>query len=118
MEEERREKTRVYFHTQVVLTSGDSEIVAETNSKDISLKGMFVYTQKMMPIDTSCHIEIILRGSSSRLSLRMEGKVIRHDDSGLGITFDSIDIDSYFHLKNLVMYNAEDPDIIEEEVEA
>ena len=46
MNEERRKKTRVHFKTQVTLKTDKSEIVAEANSKDISIKGMFVNTGK------------------------------------------------------------------------
>ena len=116
MNEERRGKTRVHFKTQVTLKADESKIVSEANSKDISIKGMFVNTEKKMPVGTPCDIEILLTGTSTRLALSIKGIVIRQDASGLGISFDSMDIDSHFHLKNIIMYNASDPEDIEEEV--
>ena len=116
MKDERRRKTRVHFKTQVTLKADESEIVSEANSKDISIKGMFVNTEKKMPIGTPCDIEILLTGTSTRLALNIKGKVTRQDATGLGISFDSMDLDSHFHLKNIIMYNASDPEDIEEEI--
>ena len=112
---ERRRKTRVHFETQVILKSGTSEISSTVNSRDISLKGMFVRTDKKLPIGASCDIQILLTGATNHLFLNLKGRVVRHNDSGLGLHFDSIDVDSYMHLKNLLMYNALDPDTIEKE---
>ena len=116
MSEERREKTRVHFKTQVTLKADESKIVSEANSKDISIRGMFVNTEKKMPVGTPCDIEILLTGTSTKLALNIKGIVTRQDATGLGISFDSMDLDSHFHLKNIIMYNASDPEEIEDEV--
>jgi hypothetical protein len=116
MGDDKRKRTRVHFETQVVLKTDVSEITAGANSSDISMKGMFVSTDEKVPVGTSCDIEIVLSGTTSRLALNIEGVVARLDKGGLGITFNSMDVDSYFHLKNIVMYNAQDPDAVEEEM--
>ena len=116
MNEERRKKTRVHFRTQVIIKTEKSEIVAEANSEDISIKGVYVNTEKKIPVGTPCDIEILLTGTSTRLALTINGVITREDSSGLGITFDSMDLDSYIHLKNIIMYNASNPDDIEKEM--
>lgn len=116
MGDEKRKRTRVHFETQVVLKTDVSEITAGANSSDISMKGMFVSTDEKIPVGTPCDIEIVLSGTTSRLALNIEGAVARQDKDGLGITFNSMDVDSYLHLKNIVMYNAQDPDAVEEEM--
>jgi len=118
MVDDKRKRTRVHFETQVVLKTDVSEIKADANSSDISIKGMFITTDEKIPAGTPCDIEIVLSGTTSRLALNIEGVVARQDldKDGLGITFNSMDVDSYFHLKNIVMYNAEDPDAVEEEM--
>jgi len=113
---ERRKKGRVHFETEVVLRRGAYEMVTSAETKDISIKGVFITTDKKIPVGTPCDIEIILTGTSSKLSLRMKGSIVRQDKSGLGIIFDVIDFDSYFHLKNLLMYNASDPVALEKEM--
>lgn len=116
MEEERRTRTRVHFTTQVIVKTDESEIVAEANSEDISIKGLFVNTEERIPVGTPCDIEILLTGTSTRLALTIKGIITRQDASGLGIAFDSMDLDSYVHLKNIVLYNASDPEDIEKEM--
>lgn len=116
MEEERRTRTRVHFTTQVIVKTDESEIVAEANSEDISIKGLFVNTEERIPVGTPCDIEILLTGTSTRLALTIKGIITRQDASGLGIAFDSMDLDSYVHLKNIVLYNASEPEDIEKEM--
>jgi hypothetical protein len=67
-------------------------------------------------VGTPCDIEILLTGTSTRLALTIKGIITRQDASGLGIAFDSMDLDSYVHLKNIVFYNASDPEDIEKEM--
>ena len=116
MEDDKRRRTRVHFKTQVVLKTGSSEIKADAKPSDISLKSMFITTDEKIPVGTPCDIEIVLSGTTSKLALNIKAVIARQDKDGLGITFESMDVDSYFHLKNVVMYNASDPDVIEEEM--
>lgn len=116
MTDEKRQKTRVPFHAQVVIRAGGEEIISDADSQDISLRGMFVRSQRSLSVNTACQVEILLTGSSSRLSIRVEGRVAREDKGGMGIVFDSLDLDSYYHLKNLLLYNAQDPDALEKEI--
>lgn len=116
MGDNKRKRTRVHFETQVVLKTDVSEIKAGANSSDISTKGIFISTGEKIPTGTSCDIEIVLSGTTSRLALNIKGVVARQDKDGLGIMFNSMDVDSYLHLKNIVMYNAKDPEAIEEEM--
>lgn len=113
---EERKRTRAHFEARVILKAGASEIIADANSKDISMQGMFINTSKKIPIGEICHIEVLLSGTSSKLSVNMKGEIIRQDKNGLGIKFQAIDVDSFVHLKNIIMYNASDPDVIEKEM--
>jgi hypothetical protein len=89
---------------------------AETDSRDISFKGLFVSTERKIPRDTPCEIEILLSGSSNRPSIKARGTIARQEKSGLGIRFDSIEADSYVHLHHLLLYNSTDPDAMEQEI--
>jgi hypothetical protein len=107
---ERRRKMRVGFHTQIVLVAGGAKIRSEGRSRDLSLSGIFVNTGEKISVDTPCKVEVALSGTAEPLVLQMDGRIIRNDPSGIAITFDSMDLDSYTHLKNIVRYNADDPD--------
>ncbi|MBW1742145.1 MAG: PilZ domain-containing protein [Deltaproteobacteria bacterium] len=116
MGEERRQKTRVHFETHVIIKTEESEIRAEADSEDISMKGVFVRTPEKIPEGTPCDLEILLTGSSTRLALTIKGIVTRQEEAGLAIGFDSTDLDSYIHLKNIILYNASNHEEIENEM--
>jgi hypothetical protein len=107
---DRRKKLRVDFKTNIILKTDQSEIHIEGSSKDLSLKGIFVHTREEAVLGTKCQIEVNLTGMTEPLSLCMQGKIIRKDLNGIAVEFDSMDLDSYTHLKNLVRYNTADPD--------
>jgi hypothetical protein len=109
---ERRGKIRVGFHTQIMLEAGGEKIRAEGSSRDLSLSGIFVDTDEKISLDTPCKVAVVLPGTAEPLVLQMDGRIVRHDASGIGITFDSMDLDSYTHLKNIVRYNAANHDDI------
>ncbi|MBU2548809.1 MAG: PilZ domain-containing protein [Proteobacteria bacterium] len=115
MSEEQRIRTRVHFTTRVTLIFGDREL-SGLESRDISLKGLYVGTRTRLPLETPVDIILELSGSTSSLNLQMKGKVARVDDDGLGIDFVEIDLDSFYHLRNLVSFNAGDPSEIEAEI--
>jgi len=106
---ERRKRTRVNFNTTVQVKTPDKQVVS-SESRDISLKGIFVYTSDTFSLETPCRVKIELSGSSSGCSFQMEGKVTRQEDDGFAIEFLSMEIDSLYHLRNLVMWNAPDPE--------
>ncbi|RPJ82672.1 MAG: PilZ domain-containing protein [Deltaproteobacteria bacterium] len=110
---DRRKKLRVDFKTTIFLKTDLSEIHIEGNSKDLSLKGMFIHTREETAIGTKCRIEVNLTGMTEPLSLHMQGKIVRKDLNGIAVEFDSMDLDSYTHLKNLVRYNTADPDDVQ-----
>lgn len=114
MPDERRKKIRVHFNTPVVLKTDSSNIAAEVNSKDISIKGMYIHTKEKIPPGLLCTVEIVLTGASSRLALAIDGVITRQDESGLGVEFKFMSIDSYYHLKNIVAYNSSGLHDIEE----
>ena len=116
MHKEKRKRTRVVFDTQVILKTDNSEITVAGDTRDISMKGIFIKSDQKISEKTPCQIEIRLFGTSSHLSIKIKGIITRQGKDGLGVGFDSMDPDSYFHLKNIVLYNALDPDAVEKEM--
>ena len=58
---------------------------------------------------------IYMEGTTSRLKIKVKGRVLRSDESGTAIVFKSVDIDSFIHLKNIVAYNEGDEEKIMKE---
>ncbi len=108
---ERRRQHRVGFQTRITLVAGASQIQTEGHSRDLSLSGVYVNTDENLAVNTPCKINIALSGTVEPLELKMEGRVVRTDASGIGVAFESMDLDSYTHLKNIVRYNADTPEI-------
>jgi hypothetical protein len=110
--DERRKHSRVGFKTQiqVLLEADGRQIDLQGNSRDLSLKGLFVGTGAKFSIGTTCSITVWLTGGIEKIELLMKGTIARVSDHGLGIVFDSMDVDTYSHLKNIVQYNSTQTD--------
>ena len=110
-DENRRKHSRVGFATQIKIDLKTKDLVTlEGNSKDLSLKGIFVSTPKRFDRGTSCFVKIYLTGGIEKIELLVEGTIVRQTDTGIGIVFNSMDVDTYSHLKNIVHYNRVDSD--------
>ena len=107
---ERRRHKRVDFSTRirVLLDAENRQIDLLGDSKDLSLKGIYILTDERVDEGTKCSLKIFLTGGVEDIELKMESTVARLDANGLGITFDSMDVDSFTHLKNIVKYNSID----------
>ena len=101
--QERRTTQRVQLHAEVTIHLDDQPFAAGVDLRDISLEGLNVSIDKELPVGRICGLEIVIRGPSSDLSLRTRGRVLRQDESGAAIKFTELDIDTYLHLKNIVL---------------
>lgn len=104
---ERRKHLRVGFSTiiKVQLDAEDGRIELEGSSKDLSLKGLFLDTDQIFKKGTRCVVDIVLTGTVEEMKLPIEGSIVRSGADGTAIEFDSMDVDTYSHLKNIVSYN-------------
>jgi hypothetical protein len=66
-------------------------------SRDISCAGVFLLTERPLPIGTPLHLNLLLSqhelGSKSkdeRINISTSGKVVRTDDQGMAIAFDKL----------------------------
>ena len=110
-DENRRKHSRVGFATQIKIElKTKDQVTLEGNSKDLSLKGIFVSTPRRFARGTSCFVKIYLTGGIEKIELLVEGTIVRQTDTGIGIVFNAMDVDTYSHLKNIVHYNRVDSD--------
>ena len=107
---ERRGRNRVGFQTEISLKVGTSEIIGKGNIVDLSLNGVFISTNEDVLIGEKCKVNIVLTGTVDGISLNMSGRVIRRKETGVAVVFDSMDVDTFTHLKNIVRYNSDNPD--------
>jgi len=115
MDAEKRKNTRVPFHTTITVRFPD-QTFEHCETQDLSLKGVFVKgVTGSRSVGDQCELSLHLSGTSSNLSLHMRGEVMRVREDGVGLHFSEIDLDSFFHLKNIIYYNSGDPDVLEAE---
>jgi hypothetical protein len=109
----RRQHSRVTFQTAIDLGFAGRRL-EKCQTRDLSLKGVFVIGTDGQEGE-ECEVALHLTGVSSNLTLKMRGKVVRVETGGVALRFSEIDLDSFAHLKNIIYYNTEDPDVLEEE---
>jgi len=107
-DKERRQGKRIRFSSRIHITTKNDTIGARADSRDISLKGIFLLPEKMLPLNTFCSLKISLTGESSTMTFTVHGKVCRHDEQGMGIAFLDMEEDSFVHIKNLVLLHVAD----------
>ena len=88
-----------------MLDESGQDVQLAANSKDLSQRGVFVKTDKRPALDTMCRVNVYLAGGIHDLRLEIQGRIVRHTDAGFGVTFESMDVDTYTHLKTLILYN-------------
>lgn len=108
LDDDRRSGVRVNFNTEILVTVTPGGKSYQCSSRDISLRGIFLNTDDNLEPDTKCDIEVRLKGGGEDLRLFLTGHVVRKEEDGYAVYFDSVDLDSYTHLKNIVKYNSPD----------
>jgi Tfp pilus assembly protein PilZ len=113
-----REFTRVPIKVEATLRF-EGLTINKVVTQDLSMKGLFVLTEESLPVGSQCEISLSLPDQSDSLKLNLKGVVQRNADAGVGVKFTEIELESYSHLKNLVMLNAagSNVDSVEREIE-
>ena len=112
-ESEKREFTRVPITFLVHLLVGERHLEG-CHIQDLSMKGMLVVTEERFPLGTPC--EAVLTLVEGEVEIRTSGTVAALHPKGFGMEFSTIDgLESYIHLRNLVLFNSPDVEKVEEE---
>ena len=114
---EHRRSHRVPFDCLVEFTSADCRHVCELI--DISVQGALIAacSGATPQAGTPCKLKISL-DDSDEIQIIMKGIVAHKIENRVGIHCESIDVDSMIHLRKLVEYNLEDPELVNRDFEA
>lgn len=123
MTQNRRQHSRIAFHTPAQLTVGG--VAIEVRVVDLSLKGALVALPAGLTFATATHCSLQVNLDEDGDVIHVDGEV-RHveetpDAAGqrtAGIVCRSIDLDSITHLRRLVELNLGDPALLERELSA
>lgn len=84
---------------------------------NVSMGGCLVETRDHYVIPSKCSLVINIGDVTDNLRVEITGTFVRRENAYTGIQFTHIDPDSLFHLQNIIRYNADDPDKIEQEID-
>ena len=114
----RRGFIRVPFHTEVEITA-DSRTVRSQKDLDVSMSGLRLTVDSgddsAIAIGAACNARIILAASENRVAIEAAGTVVRSEPGSVAIEFTELDLDSYNHLRQLILNNTDEPEKAEEE---
>lgn len=100
---EKRNFDRIPFQTKAIVRSKETTVIGIV--ENLSLDGIFLKTPEKLNLNRIVKIELLFTGTSSQLSIILDGKIMRHENIGMAIQFKNVDMDAFFHLKNLISYN-------------
>jgi hypothetical protein len=113
----KRKNSRIPFRVVVTLDfPGQSHEECET--VNLSRKGVCVLGVTGHKVGENCLVSLQLIGSTDHLVLNMKGTVVRVEEGGVALHFYEMDLDSFTHLKKILYYNSEAPDVLDAEFSA
>jgi hypothetical protein len=110
---EKRNFDRIPFQTKAIVRSKDTTVIGIV--ENLSLDGIFLKTPEKLNLNRIVKIELLFTGTSSQLSILLDGKIMRHETIGMAIQFKNVDMDAFFHLENLISYNTNQVGKLEDE---
>lgn len=110
---EKRSFSRIPFKTKAIVRHQESTVIGIV--ENLSLAGIFLKTPEKLALKRLVKIELLFTGTSSQISIILDGKITRHENIGMGIEFRDIDLDAFFHLRNLITYNTDKIDEVKKE---
>lgn len=109
---ERRKSSRIPYKTSADLKFSKSNF-KDCETRDLSVSGTFVLGIKGQGKGEQCDVDLHLTGEASSLLLKMKGEVVRIEDDGVALQFLGVNLDCFYHLKNIVYVHFVNPDDIE-----
>lgn len=115
MSQEKRRFSRIVFNVKAKLQVGE-EVFSVERIANLSVGGCLVELTGTFNLEQECQFTIPL--SHMGPGIDIHGKIVRIGDGMVGIQFVGISPESLSHLQNVIRYNSEDPEQIEEEISA
>ncbi len=108
---EKRRRARVPVRLEVkVRVEGQDISVA---SRNISLKGLACSPHPLLKRYACCQLAISL---TDEIQVSIKGRVVRMEESEVGIDFLTMDPESFVHLKKIVEYHSRYPEVVAAEL--
>lgn len=115
MSEDKRRFSRIFFDMPAELIVAGTSYTIEQIA-NLSIGGCLLEINDDLTVGAECKFAIILNDASQGLRVEVNGEIVRNDTETVGIKFTRIDPDNLNHLQNIIRYNAENPDKINQEI--
>ena len=114
--DDKREFSRVETHPRARLALPTGEEIMTAFITDVSLGGVLIEGECELELDSEVAVTVMLGEDPVEHVIEAIGKVIRCDARGIAVEFTELeDTESLEHLKKLILYNTQAPELIEEE---
>jgi hypothetical protein len=110
-----RSDASIRARVMVVGSNAIAGEVIEGVTEDLSMNGLFMKCESKLPLGTECEVNLTLEGSEQGIQIKIRGKISRIEQGAIAISFLQIEDDSLEHLRNLILYNSEEIDRVEQE---
>lgn len=103
-----RGRIRVQFKTTTELIFDNGEVLL-CESENLSTNGVLLQTERKLDATQEYKIRIQLNSDEpgKGIDISVIAVIVREDEGAYAFSFKNMDIDSFTHLKNLVMYNTD-----------
>ncbi len=115
MADEKRRFSRIFFNVRAILTVAGCDYPVDRIA-NLSVGGCLLEIAENISVGSACTFTILLSGMAE--GVVMLGETVRVGNGEISLKFTAIEQENLFHLQNIIRYNAEDPDVIEEEISA
>lgn len=95
-----RRFNRIRFESQAMINTGGQSFEAIT--ENLSLNGLFIRTEKHLPVGNRAEILFKLPSASRSSPITVNCTVVRNDVHGMALQFGSLDQDSFSRLKTVI----------------
>ncbi len=112
---EKRRFSRVVFNMVAELTVNEQRY-SFPQVDNLSVGGCLFETAEKFEEGAACRFWLPLQAGGLDLGVEVFGEIARCDGETVSVRFTRIDPDSLFMLQNIIRYNAQDPDRIEDEI--
>lgn len=113
MTAEKRRFSRIFFNVRARLEV-DDKVYAIDRIMNLSVGGCLLEIEDELPLGTEGKFTIFLPRMAP--GVEVFGEIVRSGNGETSLKFVRITPENLVHLQNIIRYNADDPDSIEEEI--
>lgn len=113
MTDEKRRFSRIFFNVKAKLTVGEA-VYSIDRIANLSIGGCLLEIGDELPLGGNCKFTVLLPGKVPGVDVH--GEIVRTGNGEVSLKFTTIEHENLYHLQNIIRYNAEDPDVVEDEI--